>query len=275
MGLLENELEITKKKQRDLELGIYNTKLQEKCAKLKELEGTVEVRVVKMNKSSRFVSLVHHIFYNILEDKWKKEDEIEHFYIGVKTRQITIHESPRKPYKTWELKFSEITPDSYNGKLHLEKENNSFDYATKKLVSIEVFNSIWDILKNTNKNILDGILDIKEVDWLFQGSESKGFENNEVATYQRIPLDIPHIFLTSEESYFLDNKWTRIFLHKNIYLISPNSLRALDEWFNDELESDRLAEYSCRSVGERWRGSRINEYLQLIQKIKKNVKMVL
>lgn len=268
MNLLENELEIAKKKQLDLELSIYNTKLQEKCAKLKELEGIVEVRIVKTNKSSRFVTLIHHISYDILKDKWKDENATEHSYIGVKTRQIYIHESPKKPYKTWELKFIETTPDSYNGKLYLKEENNSFDYATKKQVSVEVFNSIWGILKNTSKNILDGVLDIKDVIWLFQGSDSYEFKNNEISEYQRFKLDIPHIFLTSEEAYCLDNKWTRIFLHKNIYLISPNSLEALDKWFNDEVESDRFAKYSCSSVGEIWRGSRINEYTQLIQKIK-------
>lgn len=264
---LEQEIEELKKKHINLELEAYKLKLEEKFNKLKALEGTVEIWIAKSSKTTRHVSIVHHIKYEMLTDSWKK-GELEYNYIGKTIRQITILEAPRTPYKQYKIETDEIKPSSYNGRIDLE-ERESYSFATYKTISIDDFNTIWNLTKVTTANILDGILDIKDVPWLMTGStEDYEFKNNEVTDYQKYPLDIPHIFLSQEESWKLSNKFTRIFLHKNIYLLSKNSLLALDDWLTEEYRQDALCYQSCASVGERWRGSRIDEYKELVKKIK-------
>lgn len=268
MTTLEQEIEELRKKHANLELDNYKEKLRKKYDQLKTLEGTVEVRIVKTSKTSRFVELIHHVSYEMKTDSWN-EGKPEYNYIGKTIRTIVIHEAPRKPYKKYQIETEEITPDSYSGKIYVKEETGSYSFATYKTVSVETFNTIWNIAKVVSANILDGLLDIKNVKWLMTGSETDHeFQNNNVNDYQKFKLDISHIFLSSEESWKLNNKFTRIFLNKNIYLITPNSLLALDEWYKDEIKQDSWAYSACASVGENWRGSRIDEYKDLINKIK-------
>lgn len=268
MTALEQEIEALKKKHANLELEKYNAQLKEKYEKLKALEGTVEVRVFKTSKTTRSVHIVHHISYEMMKDKWKNENEPEHNYIGQKFRTIVVTESPRTPYKQYEVECRETTPNGYDGKIHAKPESYSVDFSTHKTISVDEFNAIWNICKVTSRNILDGVLDIKDVPWLMNGTDEDREFKQGVNEYQKLALDIPHIYLTQEESWKLNNKFTRIFLNKNIYLISPNSLLALNKWLEDEERSDRLSYQACASVGERWRGSRINEYRALVAKIK-------
>jgi hypothetical protein len=269
MNTLEQEIETLKKKHAQLELDAYNQKLKEKFEELKKLEGTVEVRVYKTSKTTRSVHIVHHISYEILTDSWKRDNEPEHNYIGQKLRTIQIMEAPRTPYKQYAVECRETTPNGYDGKIHAKPESYSYDFSTHKTLSVDEFNTIWEICKTTTNNILDGILDIKDIPWLMTGTdEDFEFKTNKTNEYQLFALDIPNVLLTQEESWKLNSRFTKIFLNKNIYIITPNSLLALDAWIDYEIKSDSWSSQACASVGERWRGSRVDEYRALVEKIK-------
>jgi hypothetical protein len=271
MTTLEKEIEEVKKKHAELEKQKQLDLLHEKFKKVKALEGTVECRVYKTSKTTRYVSLVHHISYEMMTDRHRREGEDKYNFIGVKFRSISIMENPKAPYKQYEIKTQEITPHSYNGKMYVAEENNSWDYSTRLTdITPEIFESIWALCQTTSHNILDGILNVKEVRWVMNGtSEDRLYDEHDLLDKTKKPvLDIPHILLSTEESWKLDNKFCKLFLNKNIYFITPNSIAALNDWFDYEIASDQFSAQACASVGERWRGSRIDEYRALIAKIK-------
>lgn len=265
---LEKEIEELKKKHASLELQKYNDALQKKYEELKKLEGTVEVRVMKTSKVNRHVSIVYHVSYKMMKDDWKRPNEEKHNYIGAHTKSVQICEFTRKPYAKYSIETRECVPDGYDGKIYVEKESHSYDFSTYKLISVDDFNAIWSLTKVSCKNILDGLLDIKDVEWVMNGTdEDKEFSKQELKD-NGIVLDIKHIILTREESWCLNNKFCAPFLNKNIFFITPNSLKAIDLWYSDKVKHDNFAYSACASVGERWRGSRIDEYRALINKIK-------
>lgn len=272
MVSLEKKIEELKKEHNLLELESYNLSLKEKYDSLKKLEGTVEVRVMKSSRKSRHVSIVYHASYKMMKDEWntgKKEEN----YIGFTCRYITICELPYAPYKKYQIETSEITPNSYNGRIHVKDEAHRYDFNTYKNISVDEFNAIWNLAKVSCHNILDGLLDIKDVKWVMTGtSEDTTFKETDLLTSKnRKIIDIPHIILDNQEAVALNNKFCHLFLNRNIYFVSPNSLEALDLWFKDQREWDSFSKSACASVGERWRGSRIDEYKQLIDKIKNSV----
>lgn len=269
MTTLEQEIEELKKKHANLEQEAYNLKLKQKYEQLKALEGTVEVRIVKSSKTTRHIYIVHHISYEMAKDSWKRENELQHNYIAAHVKNIIIMEAPRTPYRQYEIQCTETMPTGHDGKIHVSNEGYSYDYSTHKSISVAEFDNIWHLAKVTTANVIDGMIGVKDIPWLMNGTDHDfEFSTTKEHDYQKFALDIPHVLLTQEESWKLNNKFTRIFLNQNIYMISPNSLKALDEWLKDERRSDRLAAEGCASVGERWRGSRIDEYEAIVAKIK-------
>jgi hypothetical protein len=268
MTALEKEIEEVKKKHLELEKQQYRDALQAKYEKYKALEGTIECRVAKTGKIHRHVSLTHHISYTMLKDSWKHETDKENMYIGVKTKSINISESFKGLYPEITIKRSERNPKQYNGKMGAKDDTSGgYDFATKPTdITVDQFYAIWDLVKLTGQNILDGILDIKDIRWLMNGTtEERIYKPEEVNSKL---LDIPHIVVSTEESWKLDNQFCSLYLNKNIFMITPGSLKALDDWLSYEQKSDNWSASACASVGERWRGSRMSEYYELVSKIK-------
>jgi len=263
---LEKEIEQVKQKHAQLELESSKQALLNKYEELKKLEGTVQVQIMKTSKTTRHVYLVYHVSYEMSKDKWDNKD-----CINTHTKHVTICDFPKLPYRKYSIETSEIVPGGYNGIIKLgtvKEENNRYSFSTYKNISIEDFEAIWNLAKITCHNILDGILDIKDVQWVMNGTdEDREFDIRELKE-DNILIDLKHIILTREESWHLQNKYCSAFLNKNIYFITPNSLKALDSWYADQRKFDSFASSACASVGERWRGSRIDEYNSLIKKIK-------
>lgn len=272
---VEEEIEEVKKKHAQLELKKYRDKLYEKYERLKKLEGTVEVRIQKSSKTHRWVHVVHHISYELKKDKWVRENEPKHEYIGVKTRGITIMESGGA-YPGVRLESRDLKPENYDGKIHADDSNTGVDFTTHKTITVEEFNAIWQLPKLTVRNILDGLLDIKDVRWVMNGTDhDKEFKESDLIDKNDEKLiDIPYYLCAStEEAWALGkNKKVNVFLNKNVYLITPNSLKALNEWLDEERRWDSFSASACASVGERWRGSRIHEYESLVAKIRRESK---
>jgi hypothetical protein len=270
MTTIEQEIKELELKQKRLKVESDKEKLLKRYEELKKLEGTVEVRIIKSSKKSRFAHIVHHISYEMIEDNSENEFSERRYYIGVHAKRISIKEFPDTYYRNYAIETLETNYKGYNGKLYLTDNNNYYDFSTYKTISIEEFNNIWFLAKTVTKQVLDGVLDIKEIRWLMTGSdEDKEFKETEIS---KEILDIPYILLSQEESWKLNNKFCHLFLNKNIYFITPNSLKALDNWYADEIKHDNLAYNACAYVGERWRGSRIDEYKRLIDKIKNSTK---
>jgi hypothetical protein len=274
MTTLEEEIEKVKQKHAELELQQYRDKLHAKYEELKKKEGLVEVRIQKSSKTTRWVNIYHHISYELMTDKWTRKDEKEHEYIGFKCRSIQILESKTGSYPRYEVTTRETKPTDYDGKIHAKEDTPGVDFSTHKTISVEEFNALFDLQKVHIKNILDGLLDISDVRWVMNGtSHDQEFKETDLLDAKsRKVLDIPYYLCeTTEEAWILE-KAGSVFLNKNIYFITPNSLRALDEWLEKEREWDSFSARACASVGERWRGSRIDQYEALVKKIKRVAK---
>lgn len=252
-------------KQQELEIESNKEKLLSKLEELKKLVGTVEVRIYKTSKKSRYINIVHHISYNFAEDLHEDKTSKRRYYILKNTRNISIHENTGT-YKKFHIEFTQTSTGNYDSKLYVENDPyNGLTAESIKTISVEEFNAIASLSKIMTKQILDGIINADGVRWVMNGGEDDVEFKEE--HFKTLSLDFLHILLGQEESWYLRNNHCRPFLHHNIYLITPNSLKALDNWIKDEVRYDSFAYAACQSAGERWRGSRIDKYRALVKKI--------
>lgn len=266
MNDIEKQIAELKKKQEELEQSKIVEVLRVKYDNLKKLEGTIDVRVNKSNKRIRYVNIVHHIDFSLCTSGEVGENKP---YISVHNKVITITENPLTNYKTYEVVFKETRPGSYNSKMYETDYYFSYlNWPTHKIISMEQFKAIEDLVKVTTHNVLDGLLDIKDIPWTYNGDKEE-FNEKERLVKGISKIDIPHIILTQEESNLLDNGYTNLFRNKNVYFITPNSLQALIDFEKSKREWDYYATQASSSVGTTWQGSRQKDYIILIDKIRK------
>lgn len=266
MNDIEKQISELKKKQAELEQLTKIADLKLLYDQLKKLEGTVKIHVNKTNKRIRSVQLIHHISFSLCSSGDIPDNEP---YIAVHNRKVSILENPLSDHRSYEINSTETKPNRYDGKLYQTMDYN-FKYlnwpAAAKVISIDQFNTIWDLVKVTSHSILDGLLDIKDLPWLLQFGDE--FRTEHMIVKGKSKLDIPHILLTTEESNLLDSSHTNLFRNKNIYFITPNSLQALMDLDNYHGKWDAYADYVASLAASVWQGSRRKEYLLLVNKIK-------
>lgn len=264
---IQDKIDALAKEQKQLELDEYKSRLDKKFEELKKKIGTVDVNIMKTGKKTRYVLIQHHVNYTIEKDNWNTGKK-EQYYIKPNVKSIKILHSLLPVYSQYEIECKH--GDNYD-KIGADDNNSGYSYATLKQITVDEFKAIWLLCKLSTHNILDGLLDITNIEWVMNGTDGEHeFNKEDLFTKNgRKNLDLPHFVLSGDESVYLNNKFCTLFLHRNLYLITENSLEALDKWLDHERKWDNFYYNACASVGERWRGSRLDKYINLVEKIKK------
>lgn len=245
---IDQELIELEKKKIELEAKRKVEKVQNELKQTKEVyEGKVGCYFVKTTPKGSSIILTYYKECYI-DKAWTTEGGRED-RVYIKTEIIEIRQNL---YDKWECSYQTKKDD---------KTNDYKGYSIKKWVSLDDFNTLKKSIKSVSSDLTEQINTLVEPAFHVLGSES--FDTSIVNSQQYL-LDVPNILLTQDEVWCIGRC---IFMTGYVYLLTPNSIKWINDWRDKEQENDNNAYTMCASVGERWRNSKMDRVTQVYNKI--------